>query len=224
MARALRRWWASYYRALETHPLTTKCATGFVLLAGGDVTCQAIEHSHATAAAPADTAAAPPPSWHWDHWRTARMASMGAIIVAPCNHFWINMLVKRVRRWPLQVVIDQSVMTPVMVFSCMSWLTMFEHFPNARAGYDATRDKLAQDYASTVWSAYAFWPALQAFNFALVPAPLRVPVLQVGSFCWNTYLSWVCSPVRQQQLDDDKGSSGDDEKDERALSRRNSYR
>ena len=213
MARLLRRWWASYYRALETHPLTTKCATGFVLLAGGDVTCQNIEHA-------ADAGGA----WQLDRWRTARMAAMGTVVVAPCNHFWINMLVKRLgTRWPLQVVVDQAVMTPIMVLSCMSWLTLWEHFPDARAGVNATREKLRKDYVGTVWTAYAFWPALQAFNFSLVPPPLRVPVLQVGSFCWNTYLSWVCSPVRQQQLLDEEDSSGD-EKDERALSRRNSYR
>lgn len=36
-----------------------------------------------------------------------------------------------------------------------------------------------------------FWPVVNTFNFAIVPATLRVPYLAGVGVAWNSYLSWM---------------------------------
>ena len=48
-------------------------------------------------------------------------------------------------------------------------------------------DKILGVTASELW----FWPFWSAFNFYLVPKPLRVLFNSLGAFVWNCYLSYV---------------------------------
>ena len=55
------------------------------------------------------------------------------------------------------------------------------------------KERLQSKYVEALKKNWLVWPAVQTFNFTVVPLHHRVLVVNIVSLGWNCYLSWVNS-------------------------------
>ncbi|KAL0477333.1 SYM1 [Acrasis kona] len=193
----MRRLLASYSRALNNSPNTTKAITAGTLAAIGDAFSQGLEAYSGKRD-------------HYDYMRTLKFSSYGFIIVGPMLHQWYKVLnslkaplkletlsrynfsearktqIVEGTRVAKQVFIDQAFFAPASLVLFFAYINVVEGL-----SVDDLKKKLEKDMWPTLVANWKLWPAVQFVNFALVPLAYRVLVVNFVSILWNAYLSYV---------------------------------
>ena len=167
---------SAYSRALNAHPLITKCLTSVVLGCSGDIAAQRImskdEHFKA------------------DWGRVFRMGFV-CMCYGGINHYWYNFLQQSIKLEGMQRVLAK------MAFDQLFFVPVFDSF--MFFGLSALEDPHGQPSAgirrvkACLWNTlkvnYCVWPFLQIINFKYVPLQYQVFFTTVGVFFWNIFLS-----------------------------------
>jgi len=170
---SLLKWYRHYS---HTYPIRTNLVqTGF-LFGLGDVTAQSVVESREP---------------HEIDWlRTLRFVSIGCA-VGPSLSMWYKTLDKfgtenKVPILVKKVMVDQLIASPIVNGSVMIMSRVFsgDEWPQIKK-------KLDDNYVTVMLNSYLIWPAVQTFNFTVVPQQYRVLTVQIVSLAWNTYLSFM---------------------------------
>ena len=185
--------------------------TSASVMAAGDALCQAVEH-RSTAALSSSTdgdganAEAGEPSTSYravtrrtigfehDAERTGRFFIVGAGLHGPMFHRAFRQLDRVVgtgtcaKTVATKVAVGHAVLFP-------TYTTMFFFAMSGLEGETATRayERFRDVATETFVSGTAYWPFVNAFNFAYVPRAGRLLFLNACGVCWNAYMSHVVS-------------------------------
>ncbi|KAK9898420.1 hypothetical protein P389DRAFT_193457 [Cystobasidium minutum MCA 4210] len=159
-------------------PKITGCLTAGVLFGAGDILAQqAVEKKGLK---------------NHDVLRTARLAGYGSLIFSPLLMPWFRVLERvnfksRVATTAARVAADQLIAAPCFIAIFFTAMPILEGKP------EEIQDRLSDKWASTWQRNIAVFVPIQAFNFAVVPAHLRLLTINVAQLFWNTYLSYANS-------------------------------
>jgi protein Mpv17 len=151
-----RLWIKSYQKLLETRPILTKTASASALLFAGDLVQQSRE------------------TGPWDLSRACRMGAWG-FIAGPVLHLWFLRLETLIPPHPaarsavLKMLVDQAVMAPPAFMTFVAFQGVLEG-----KSFNQITDKVKQDFWPVLSLNYMIWPAVQTFNFFVVPQNQRV--------------------------------------------------
>jgi hypothetical protein len=169
-----------YSQKLDSHPLITKCLTGYLILGNGDLLSQYIEGK--------DT---------WDAPRTARFALIGLVFEAPALHYWYQYLKKvfpgrTTKSVAQRVVLDQLAFNPpyLVIFLTMVWQLEGKD-------YGEIPDLMKSTFPSAMIANWLVWTPAQIFTFGWVPGKYQVLATNVVALAWNAYLSFCSHPQEQ---------------------------
>ncbi|SCV71183.1 BQ2448_2771 [Microbotryum intermedium] len=168
----------SYNAALVARPYLAGSATAATLFGAGDVLAQqAVDKK----------------GMNHDVVRTARLALYGGVIFAPVVTRWYQMLegIKLKSKPALvatRVGLDQFVLTPVLVSVFYSSMAIAEG-----KGLQGAQDRVRSAWWPTLQKNWGLFIPVQIANFAIVPAHLRLVLVNVVSLFWNAYLSYANS-------------------------------
>ncbi|KAI7815895.1 integral membrane protein mpv17 pmp22 family [Gamsiella multidivaricata] len=184
-----------YTRALANYPLPTQAVTTGMLFGTGDLIAHFfIEQKPSMRLSPfLDSSLS-----SWDKTRTARMALFGAAFAGPVLHHWYRFLDRTIRlSTPVRsllgrVAVDQLFFAPCFIASFFIGQGLL-----AGASPQVIRERLQKGYPGALKSNYIVWPAVQCFNFWLVPLQHRLMVVNTFALGWNTYLSHVNQTSRE---------------------------
>ncbi|KAI8342270.1 hypothetical protein BC941DRAFT_367852 [Chlamydoabsidia padenii] len=167
-----------YNRLLTKHPiLIQSISTGCLFGAGDLIAQQGVEQRGMD---------------HHDFIRTGRMIVFGGIVAGPTLSTWYRFLEHNVKATTpfkalvKKVAIDQILFAPVFIGVFFSTQGLFEG-----KSVDQIKKKLDRGYQTAVINNYKLWPAVQLFNFYMVPLNHRLMVTNVVALGWNSYLSWI---------------------------------
>jgi protein Mpv17 len=146
-----------------------------------------------------------------DWLRTVRYASIGCA-VGPSLSMWYRTLDRFGTRNTVPIVakkilVDQLIASPIVNGAVMIMSRVFsgDEWPQIQK-------KLESNYTTVMLNSYLvkkfyiffflintynnptifqIWPAVQTFNFTIVPQQYRVLTVQIVSLAWNTYLSFM---------------------------------
>ncbi|KAF0705498.1 protein Mpv17-like [Aphis craccivora] len=125
-----------------------------------------------------------------DWLRTVRYASIGCA-VGPTLSMWYKTLDRLGTKNSISLVtkkilVDQLFASPIINGAVMIMSRVFsgDEWPQIQ-------NKLEDNYMKVMLTSYLIWPAVQAFNFTIVPQQYRVLMVQIVSLAWNTYLSYM---------------------------------
>ncbi|CRK38978.1 Protein SYM1 like protein [Verticillium longisporum] len=164
---------AWYQARLAARPLLTQSITTGILFATGDIVAQQAIEKRGT-------------KGH-DLARTGRMALYGGSVFGPVATTWFGFLARNVNFRSTaattigRVATDQLVFAPVMIGVFLSSMATLEG--------TSPKAKLEKSYFPALTANWMVWPAVQAFNFALVPLQHRLLFVNVISIGWNCFLS-----------------------------------
>lgn len=167
--------WHAYTRILNLHPVRTMAATTGTLMGAGDLLAQTAVEGRSMK--------------QLDPGRTARFFGYGLIIAGPALRGWYLLLEKSVKASTFapvkKMLLDQAFMAP-------AFLTTFITVMSKLKGHSWTtvKENMSHDFLPVLLNSYKVWPAVQLFNFYLVPLQHRVLVVNVVALGWNTYLAW----------------------------------
>jgi protein Mpv17 len=103
-------------------------------------------------------------------------------------------MLSRARTIMSKVAVNQIMMTPINSALFMTWTAHFEAYAAGRRDWAQVREelkpKLVEKVPSLVLAANLVWIPVNAFNFAFVPAHLRIPFMSTVSVLWGAYLSF----------------------------------
>ncbi|KAI8601291.1 putative integral membrane protein, Mpv17/PMP22 family [Dissophora ornata] len=209
MATVLKSAYAFYNRQYQARPILTICTTNAILAGISDTLTQndyqAIEEHQPTS----DSTSISTPSL--DFARMGRFMFYN-FSVAPLIHTWYSFLEKNfpinitspsssvnssVKSLPApssrliqtmtpalkRMVADQTLFAPAGLALLFTGLTVLEG-----GGVQEIKDKLNNNYLTTLKANYAVWPIVQLVNFSLMPLQLRLPFVSVVGIAWNAYL------------------------------------
>jgi hypothetical protein len=183
-----------YSAMLESHPLLTKCLTSGFIAGAGDANCQYIVHlqqqnklKEATATTSTTTTT---PSFQFDGVRTARMAFLGAALLAPVIHHWYGFLMTRIPGVSIaatlkRTALDQLVFAPIFIPTFMVSLMKLQGRTFSEIG-----DALKDSYQDTLTTNWGIWVPAMLINFGFMPAKFQVLFSNTVGLGWNTYLSF----------------------------------
>ncbi|XP_038051870.1 protein Mpv17-like isoform X1 [Patiria miniata] len=171
--------WRAYTKFLQAHPFKAQAANTCLLMGLGDIICQqAIEKAGLK---------------KHNVVRTVRQASFGLFIGGPLLFTWYSTLDKFVKgtaaiKTLKCVALDQALMAP-------TFITVFYTLIGLTSGLSSAevKDKLKQNFKTTLINNYKVWPAAQIINFYFVPLQHRVLAVNCVALFWNTYLSWMAN-------------------------------
>ena len=108
---------------------------------------------------------------------------------APVLHYWFRFLDKRIVGnhgiQPLKkMLVDQSLMPTFINGTILILLEKMQ-----RRDWKEIKGKLRHNLPSILVNQYKLWPAVQLFNFYVVPIQYRVLVVVFVAFFWNIYLA-----------------------------------
>lgn len=174
-------WWGVYNARLVERPLRTKALTAGVLVAVSDVVAQIIGGGT------------------WDMARIARFGVYGLFCAGPQGHFWFAFLDKVVktagtRGAVVKTLIDQLAFSPLAIAGFFVAMQLMEGQGLKDAGGFA-KDNLWP----TLSTSLKFWPALNVFNFSVVPPAQRVLFTSAASVVWITFLSVIANKAPQAE-------------------------
>ncbi|KAE9031994.1 hypothetical protein PR003_g3168 [Phytophthora rubi] len=170
--------WDSYTSLLETHPLSTKIATGGAIAGLGDMGCQLVleeKEKHKPLL---------------DVKRAAIFTFLGGFLISPVLHVWYGFLGSRLpgvsaaavaKRLALDQLGFAPTFLPVFLSSVLTLEGNKEQIP----------DKLRADWWTVTKANWGVWVPAQILNFRFVPGPMQVLFSNVVGLLWNAYLSYV---------------------------------
>ena len=172
----------SWYNHMNTvRPVITKIATAGTLFGVGDVVCQKIERTLKG-----------DPNRPFDFKRNVRFSLFGAFGCGPLFHLHFTKvlpwLVPNVdtKGLLLKVLIDQTAWASSFTCYIYFCLSKLEGKSNTEAVNNARN--LLWPTLLTNWTV---WPAVQLFNFKLVPIQYQMVVVQIVAIFWNAYISYM---------------------------------
>ncbi|CCK70010.1 ethanol metabolism protein KNAG_0D02610 [Huiozyma naganishii CBS 8797] len=190
-----------YTNALRKRPKTTNAIMTGVLFGLGDVSAQLMfsypNDSKHTPLSHGETLddIAKSKGWVYDVPRTLRAVSYGALIFSFIGDKWYKILNFKVKLkgkpssdWSnrlLRVGVDQLLFAPLSLpfyFSCM---TIMEG-----GNWGTIKNKLKNQWWSTLVTNWAVWPLFQSINFSFVPLQHQLLAVNTVAIFWNTYLSY----------------------------------
>ncbi|KAF2484344.1 hypothetical protein BDY17DRAFT_295469 [Neohortaea acidophila] len=83
-----------------------------------------------------------------------------------------------------RVALDQFLFAPVGLAAFFSFITIAEG-----GGKRALAQKFQEVYIPALKANYIVWPAVQLFNFGVVPIQLQIPFVSTIGIAWTAYLS-----------------------------------
>mmetsp|Transcript_36646 Transcript_36646/g.103437 ORF Transcript_36646/g.103437 Transcript_36646/m.103437 type:complete len:205 (-) Transcript_36646:96-710(-) len=178
--RGLRGLWGNYQKAMDRHPVKVQMATSAALWAIGDTTAQRVEKSE-----------------KMDWKRTGLTAIYGAGFLGPAGHFWYSGLDKVVGQQVIRnqaasiackVAADSLLFGPVHVAVFFLYMNMVQG-----SGWDASVNKLRQDFVPTFIAELGFWPIVQSVNFWKVPVEHQLLAVNCACVLESTFLCWARS-------------------------------
>jgi len=163
-------------------PMARSVYTGMALVGTADVMSQRIEA----------------PTAPWDAKRTMRFLAWGALFNGVIFHCWYQNHLPRlmaslahtgpVRRFPItsKILIDQLTLSPLLY-------VLFPVFHGLAEGKDLAK---VQEKTGDLWwkiaaADWTFYPAVQAINFAFLPASYCTFYVQASSFIFNVGMSFI---------------------------------
>ncbi|CAM9668581.1 unnamed protein product, partial [Ascophyllum nodosum] len=180
--------WSSYLDALQAAPLLTKSITAGVIFPAADAVAQSFDKKKRQEKdIDVDS---------WDFARTLRWLFFGFAVQAPWNHFFYVLLDGALPPTPdpfsattgIKVFIDQFIQAPVFTVLIFGVLGLLEGKQVVEI-----REKLNQDYKSTMLANWGVFVPAAVVNLAFCPPELRVLFLNVVFFGWTIFLSTVVS-------------------------------
>lgn len=75
---------------------------------------------------------------------------------------------------------------PVYLGGLFTYMGVMENIQDEEKFHENTRTKSLNAFIAGAF----FWPLANGFNFAIVPASLRVPVVAATAGVWSAFLSW----------------------------------
>uniref|UniRef100_A0A8R1XWF8 Mitochondrial inner membrane protein Mpv17 n=1 Tax=Onchocerca volvulus TaxID=6282 RepID=A0A8R1XWF8_ONCVO len=184
----LRVIYRAYERALAKYPFLTQTSSAGVLAAIADVLTQSFVEK----------------CWQnvgFNPARTIRFSSIILFWVAPITYRWFLLLEKlkgETKLLPLKrMIIDQSLVAPLLTFSFITNLRMLE----GNSSYEAL-EKAKKDIVPVMKTNYQIWPLAQLINFYLLPLRYRLIFVQFVGLFWNMYLSYVTQIEKKKKKAD----------------------
>ncbi|KAF9181434.1 Protein required for ethanol metabolism [Haplosporangium sp. Z 767] len=120
------------------------------------------------------------------------MTVFGAGFAGPIMHNWYRFLDRNIRlSTPVRsllgrVAVDQLLFAPCFIASFFVGQGLL-----AGESRDTIQARLKKGYPEALKGNYVVWPAVQCFNFWLVPLQHRLMVVNTFALGWNSYLSHV---------------------------------
>ncbi|RCK67766.1 Protein SYM1 [Candida viswanathii] len=182
----------AYNSLLKRHPLVTNCITTGVLMGSGDILAQSLFPT------PTPTPTTPQ---ELGLGRTLRAVIFGSCVFGPVGHKWYHFLGTSIH-WPftsssrnklkttlLRVLIDQTIFVPFLCYPLYySSMTVLE---GKRPIWGNMKRKFEEKWWGTVRTNWMVWPVVQFVNFHVLPAHLRLLLINFVSVGWNTFLSYT---------------------------------
>lgn len=126
-----------------------------------------------------------------DGWRTAKYASIGAVIISPVLTRWFSFLEQKIppeesqlRRGMKKMLLDQTTMSPILNFVVMSSVAILNHHT-----WSQMKEEIPAQYPHILKMNYLVWPAVQIINFTFLPLAYQVVFLQFVAIFWNCFVS-----------------------------------
>ncbi|XP_072022517.1 mitochondrial inner membrane protein Mpv17-like [Amphiura filiformis] len=166
----------AYNRILNAHPFKTQVVSTGTIMLFSDIFAQQVVDRR---------------GWKGhDFARTCRQALIGFFLVGPTLTVWYR-TVDRVFKGAPKIALLKKVAADQLLFA-PPFIALFFTVNGVLTGMPPKHIKeiLSKNYIPTLITNYKIWPAVQMFNFYLVPLYYRVLVAQVVAVFWNTYLIW----------------------------------
>ncbi|KAE9417599.1 hypothetical protein Angca_003653 [Angiostrongylus cantonensis] len=169
-----------FQKSLKKRPLITHVIASGAISGAGDAFCQVAFEKRGLKA--------------YDFMRTGRFVVLSSFFIAPSLNVWFKAL-ERVKGdlkvVPFKrVVIDQILFSPSFNALILFILRMLEGI-----GINESYKKMKKDWRTIYVNSLKVWPAVQLINFYLIPLNMRVIIIQVVAFFWNSYLSFRTQTV-----------------------------
>lgn len=165
----------SRFLAATSSTFPRQCLTGGVLFATGDTIAQQLVEKKGS---------------NHDLRRTLRLALYGGCVFSPLASLWFSKGLERVQfaskpaNIITKVALDQTIASPTFVALFFSVSTLM-----AGGSVDDAKNKVRDNWWSTLKTGWSVWIPVQAINMALVPVSQRLLFVNVVSIFWNTFLS-----------------------------------
>lgn len=157
------------------YPVAANVLSAGALYGGGDFIAQtAFNHNSSLA---------------YDHKRTARAITYGALVAAPVAYAWYRFLGNmtfgsKTRDTITKVFLDQMIYAPFVAIPL--YFTVMKYLENRS---ELVKDRLREKYWPTLKSTWTVWPPIQLFNFFVVPQHYRLLAVNSFRLGWNCFLS-----------------------------------
>lgn len=177
----------SRFIAATSSTFPRQCLTGGVLFATGDTIAQQLVEKRRS---------------NHDVPRTLRLALYGGAVFSPLASIWFGKVLERVQlaskpaNIATKVALDQGVAAPTFVAMFFTVTTLM-----AGGSPQDAKQKLHDNWWSTLKTGWAVWIPVQAINMALVPVNARLLFVNVVSIFWNTFLSIKSAAGGAKQLE-----------------------
>ncbi|XGW31622.1 hypothetical protein V3C99_010073 [Haemonchus contortus] len=173
-----------FQRSLNKRPLLTQVVATGVICGAGDACCQLVVERRNRET--------------YDFLRTGRFFVLGSFFITPTLNRWFKVLEKvngNPKLDPLKrVAIDQIAFAPVFNAIILFNLRLLEG-----VGIENSWKRMKEDWWTIYSTSLKIWPVVQLMNFYLIPLNMRVIVVQLVAFFWNTYLSYKTQVSTEQE-------------------------
>jgi hypothetical protein len=208
----MRAAFASYKAMLMKRPMLFRCVSYGGVLAVSDVIAQTVppmlsssmndsdDVGAATDAAAvvqklsaSEPALSSPSSLpvEFDPVRTARQATIGALMIGPALHTWFPLVERFIPGGAIVQVVKKTVLELTIVSPCM--VSGVITAAGLMQGHDVQqiKAKLSADFFPTLTRSMTFWGSIGLLNYSVVPLMHRATLITCCSLLWNSYLSIV---------------------------------
>ncbi|CAI5478002.1 unnamed protein product [Closterium sp. Yama58-4] len=159
----------------------------------------------------------PRQQFHWDAFRTARMAGAGLLLSGPTLHLWFTRIARfipgtDVPRVLLKITLGQLLYSPIFnsVFFSINAALQGENREQIVA-------RLRRDLIPTLISGACYWPVCDFITFRYVPVRLQVLTSNTAAFFWTIYVTYKASlapaAAANADADGDATQPGDSKED-----------
>jgi len=134
-----------------------------------------------------------------DYARTARFLLIRTCFITPGIWFFMKRVDKRFfhEAWAKgvmkKVICDAAILQP---FLCCGFFTLMSLLEG-----NSPIDRLRGAYLSTVVRGWMFWMPVDVLLYGFLPIYYRIPVAQVASLLWTTYISNVNQKCKEKAED-----------------------
>lgn len=187
-----------YNIALAKRPIFTKVMTAGVIMGAADILTQFLEQKLLTSNSSNEKKDT---KMKLDWYRTARMASINGLLMAPVLHYyyiWIERAIPGSSTFHIlkKLAFDQTVVAPANILVFLSTANMMEN----KGSIEQVKPKLQSDYLPTLKLNYLIWPIANFVNFKFVPIDLRILYISTVGLFWGAILARMTNkPLEQDE-------------------------